>query len=999
MSATEVLERATGKLTPRSESPIKPDSDAMEPKEEAKRIPTPPPSEDVKCVPSPSSSAYDADQSDSCSERRGPGETALPGGVVTEQMIEEEKKMKEEAEREERRLKEEREREWSRLEEEDKAQRFVRLQQLLQRSNMYTTYLIERMNRQQDEEAKRRERKAKKLARMEEKKKEEEAEKAALKEQTSTSTPEGSQMKEDEAREPGHNLRRKRTAAEADDVATKASPKAPAPKKRRAAKETKKEEEETKDNVDEVDGATLTTASPVSLIPKEEKMIVEQGERRTPDGEVIPENQPLMMTGGVLRPYQLEGFMWLRTLYENGVNGILADEMGLGKTVQCVAMLSHMVYMGVPGPFLVCAPLSTVPNWYNEFQRFAPKVPVLLYHGNKDERKELREQIGKAHDVRDGVKVNTIVITSYEVAMMDQKHMQGHEWRYLVVDEGHRIKNSKCRLISALRMYKTTNRLLLTGTPLQNNLAELWSLLNFLLPEIFDDLGSFEAWFDIEHIGDEMAADKQKKDVLSMLHQILTPFMLRRLKTDVDLNIPPKKEVIVYAPLRPLQKEFYAALIDRTIFKKIQEKNGTVEKKAVDSKGRPLRRVTQNKIDYSLMVGADKDEKECRTSRQKAQEEEEIEGWVKAMVDMQQKRDSKPAPEQKVSQLTIKLRNVMMQLRKCCSHPFLLEHPLDKKTGELCLDERIISESGKMLVLDRMLKELHRRGHKVLIFSQMTKMLDLLEDFCILRKYGYCRLDGAMNIHDRRDSMAEYQKPGSDKFVFLLSTRAGGLGITLTAADTVIIYDSDWNPQCDLQAQDRCHRIGQTRSVMVYRFVTANTIDQRIVERAAAKRKLEKLVIHQGKFKSGIKNFKTSLEPVSSEELLKLLNSRDHESEVGDGEGQEVINDADLEALLDRSDIEKKWRAKQAKAASGAAETTDEESIATNSLRSSPPPSPLPSPVGKSRSSKRQSGRGKTAADKKTASATKTKPTSVPTKNSLFKVIDIDDGESVASDL
>ncbi|XP_076455656.1 lymphoid-specific helicase-like isoform X2 [Babylonia areolata] len=977
MSAAEVVTQVKAELDPRSQSPIKPDSEAMEP------------SEDARCVPSPSSSAYDADQSSSCSDQRSSEETLFPGsGLVTERMIEEENKLKEQAEQEEQRQREERDKEWARMEEEDKAERFERLKHLLQRSNMYTEYLIARMKRQQDEEARRRERRAKRQARKEEKRKEEEQKEAEK--QAQNLNEDNSETKEAVKSEPCHNLRHKRKAPEVEKL-----PKAPAPKKRRTLKEVNKVDEEKPDEVDGVAQDTkVTVAPPVSVLPEDlPKTEVEpeddEGGERTFEGEVIPHKQPSLMTGGVLRPYQLDGYIWLRTLYENGVNGILADEMGLGKTVQCVAMLSHMVYMGVPGPFMVCAPLSTLPNWYNEFKRFSPTVPVMFYHGSKEERKELREKIDQPHLVREGVYVRPIVITSYEVAMMDQKQLQKVEWRYLVVDEGHRIKNTHCRLINALRVYRTTNRLLLTGTPLQNNLAELWSLLNFLLPEIFDDLGSFEAWFDIEHIGEEMAADKQKKDVLSMLHQILTPFMLRRLKTDVDLRIPPKKEVIVYAPLCPLQKDFYAALIDRTIFAKIQEKNGTLEKMEVDRNGRPLRKVTKHKINYSLMISCDKDDRECRTSRQKAQEEEEIESWVQAMVKMQQKREEKPAPEQRVSQLTIKLRNVMMQLRKCCSHPFLLEHPLDKKTGELSLDERVISQSGKMLILDRMLKELHRRGHKVLIFSQMTKMLDLLEDFCVLRHYGYCRLDGAMNIHDRRDSMAEYQRADSDKFVFLLSTRAGGLGINLTAADTVIIYDSDWNPQCDLQAQDRCHRIGQTRPVMVYRLVTANTIDQRIVERAAAKRKLEKLVIHQGKFKSGIKNFKTSLEPISSEELLELLNSRDHESEIGGTQGKEVISDADLAELLDRSDLETKWKAKVLKAEGEMRAEKGEDSKDLSSVQ----PPPTPPPTSQPKEGRRRSQRGQSLA-KKTPT-----PSAPASKHTVFKVIDIDEGGFISADV
>ncbi|CAG5134454.1 unnamed protein product, partial [Candidula unifasciata] len=645
-------------------------------------------------------------------------------------------------------------------------------------------------------------------------------------------------------------------------------------------------------------------------------VVEETEERRVINGEEVSFLQPKLLDGGVLRAYQLEGYSWLKVLYENGVNGILADEMGLGKTVQCVAILSHLVYMGVPGPFFICAPLSTIPNWFAEFKKFAPKVPVILYHGQKNKRVHLAKQIRQKHKIREGVYVQPVVITSYEVAMIDRKILANHEWKYLIVDEGHRIKNTHCRLIRELRMYRSTHRLLLTGTPLQNNLAELWSLLNFLLPEIFNDLGSFEAWFDASSINEADAEEKilqqeKAKNILSMLHQILTPFMLRRLKSDVDLNIPPKKEVLVFAPMTQQQRRLYSALVDRTIFSILDQKNKPAEVVETQANGRPKRRSASGKVDYSLLMETDAERKSNKTRGEKAhrrrwkdveQEEQELENWIQAVSDT---ATPKAGEEKKArsSQVTIKMRNVMMQLRKCCNHPYLLEHPVDPETGDLALTEDVITASGKMLVLDKMLAELKKRGHRVLIFSQMTRMLDLIEDFCYIRKYDFCRLDGSTHVDDRRDSMNVFNTQDSDKFLFLLSTRAGGLGINLTGADTVIIYDSDWNPQCDLQAQDRCHRIGQTKPVVVYRLITADTIDQKIVERAAGKRKLEKMIIHKGKFKSG--NFMTKESPISPEELRDLLHSTDHESEViGDSF---AISKAEMDSLLDRSDLLEKW--------------------------------------------------------------------------------------------
>ncbi|PKU30827.1 lymphoid-specific helicase [Limosa lapponica baueri] len=253
------------------------------------------------------------------------------------------------------------------------------------------------------------------------------------------------------------------------------------------------------------------------------------------------------------------------------------------------------------------------------------------------------------------------------------------------------------------------------------------------------------------------------------------------------------------------------------------------------------------------------------------------------------------------SEVNLKLQNIMMLLRKCCNHPYLIEYPLDPATQQFKVDEDLVKNSGKFLLLDRMLPELKKRGHKVLLFSQMTLMLDILMDYCYLRDFKFSRLDGSMSYSEREENMHQFNTD-PEVFLFLVSTRAGGLGINLTAADTVIIYDSDWNPQSDLQAQDRCHRIGQTKPVVVYRLVTANTIDQKIVERAAAKRKLEKLIIHKNQFKGGKSGLTQSKSCLDPQELLELLKSRDYEREVK-GSKEKVISDKDLELLLDRSDL------------------------------------------------------------------------------------------------
>merc|ERR1719412_2487794 len=245
-----------------------------------------------------------------------------------------------------------------------------------------------------------------------------------------------------------------------------------------------------------------------------------------------------------------------------------------------------------------------------------------------------------------------------------------------------------------------------------------------------------------------------------------------------------------------------------------------------------------------------------------------------------------------------------MDMRKAVNHPYLIEYPLTEDGGFYRSDEDMVTICGKLRVLDQLLDELQKRGHKTLIFSQMTRMLDVLGDYLNLRNIKFSRLDGSMGFLDRQANIDQFNTD-PEVTAFLLSTRAGGLGINLTAADTVIIYDSDWNPQQDLQAQDRCHRIGQTKPVMVYRLVTANTVDQKIVERAAAKRKLEKMVIHKSKFKAGVENVKSSLQSLSAQELLSLLDSQDYVGAVSasDKYHGQVFTEEQLDLLLDRSDL------------------------------------------------------------------------------------------------
>ncbi|XP_048238060.1 lymphocyte-specific helicase-like [Haliotis rufescens] len=956
MSAVEVLQTAG-----RSDSPAKPKDSADVPVEEANEGRDPMETEDplpnveedvtkilVKMEPRTEMADSGGDSTVKTEELSIKPEDVTEAlsikpeireGVVTEEMVKEEQELQSQAIEKEKKLAEDQEKLWKQMTDEDRNQRYQRLKFLLSKSNMYTQYLIDRMDRQTEEEKKKKERQLKRLKKKEDKLKEQQTKEQEAVESSSQS----SDVSETSTR---RSRKRKSDLMAPEPVS---STKTPGKKSKRNTKTEQttatpsedKENSATSDNTQEEPsvkaGQKTTETSDRTAIATTEDTTEKAGPGSSTTEEVGEDNeeelpiprrmiggqealagQPLMFSGGVLRQYQMNGYNWLKVLFENGVNGILADEMGLGKTVQCIALLAHLVAMGVSGPFLVVGPLSTVPNWYSEFKRFTPKVPVILYHGTKDERRTLRNKMRVKHKIKTNVEVQPVIITSYEIAMNDRTFMQHFDWKYLIVDEGHRLKNSHCRLIRELRLYKTTHRLLLTGTPLQNNLAELWSLLNFLLPEIFDDLGSFEAWFDVAGIEGDAAderivAEEQKGNIISMLHQILTPFMLRRLKSDVELLIPPKREVMVIAPLTTMQKDYYSSIVDKTIMDKIQMKYEDAAPVETDARGRPKRRSTKNKINYNMMVEDPKDEGPKKNK--KAAYEEDLESWVHTVIDAQEERSAanKKKVKEKKAEINIKMQNSMMQLRKCCSHPYLLEHPIDAASGHLIADETLVKNSGKMLMLDRLLPELKRRGHKVLIFSQMTRMLNILESYCEIRNYEYCRLDGSRSVEDRGEQIKTFNED-PNVFLFLVSTRAGGLGINLTAADTVIIYDSDWNPQCDLQAQDRCHRIGQTRPVLVYRFVTANTIDQRIVERAAAKRKLEKLIIHKGKFKTGMNEFSTSLKPISAPELLELLRSRDHEAIV-QGSEKNVISNKDLENLLDRSDLVRKFEVMKGKSA------------------------------------------------------------------------------------
>ncbi|OLY84731.1 Lymphoid-specific helicase [Smittium mucronatum] len=563
------------------------------------------------------------------------------------------------------------------------------------------------------------------------------------------------------------------------------------------------------------------------------------------ESSLLPNGQPRNIVG-TMRPYQIEGMQWLISLYENGLNGILADEMGLGKQVW--------------GPFLIVCPLSTLGNWVSEFNRFSPSTPVLLYHGTPDERTSLR----KRNLNQRLSKKFPVVITTYEISMRDSKYLRHFAWKYIVVDEGHRLKNLDCQLIRELKSYQSANRLLLSGTPLQNKLSELWSLLNFLLPDIFDDLAGFQEWFDFDDIneqtGKERIINSEAQDqIVSKLHHILRPFLLRRLKTEVETNLPPKREYIISCPMTLSQSALYSAALSSNIRNFLLDQmskgalNGTKKESDFPTANGPrnAKKRAAETIKESISLLEDL----------KSEDEYEYEQKQKEIPLLKSSEGpSNPLNDSKKRLANQNLKFKLMQLKKVCNHPYIYNFPLvdeNDQNSDYLINESLVRESGKLLVLDVLLPRLlkpnnnssSKDNHRILIFSQMTKMLDILEYYMEMRKYKYARIDGSIHHSERVQQINEFNDPESKLQIFLLSTRAGGLGINLSTADTVIIIDSDWNPQMDLQAIDRAHRIGQKKPVIIYRFVTSASIEEYVLERAGNKRKLEKLVIHDKKFK------------------------------------------------------------------------------------------------------------------------------------------------------
>lgn len=540
--------------------------------------------------------------------------------------------------------------------------------------------------------------------------------------------------------------------------------------------------------------------------------------------EIVTE-QASIMVNGKLKEYQIKGLEWLVSLFNNNLNGILADEMGLGKTIQTIGLITYLMEKKkVNGPFLIIVPLSTLSNWVLEFEKWSPSVFVVAYKGSPGMRRTLQSQMRST-------KFN-VLLTTYEYVIKDKAVLAKVHWKYMIIDEGHRMKNHHCKLTQVLNThYVAPHRLLLTGTPLQNKLPELWALLNFLLPSIFKSCSTFEQWFNAPFAttGEKVELNEEETIlIIRRLHKVLRPFLLRRLKKEVESQLPDKVEYIVKCDMSGLQRVLY---------------------RHMQSKG------------VLLTDGSEKGK--------------QGKGGAKALM------------------------NTIVQLRKLCNHPFMFQHIEEKYCDHIGSQSGVVSGpdlyrvSGKFELLDRILPKLKATNHRVLLFCQMTQLMTIMEDYLGWRGFSYLRLDGTTKAEDRGDLLKKFNSPDSDYFIFLLSTRAGGLGLNLQAADTVVIFDSDWNPHQDLQAQDRAHRIGQQNEVRVLRLMTVNSVEERILAAARYKLNMDEKVIQAGMFD----------QKSTGTERQQFLQTILHQDDADDEEN-EVPDDETVNQMIARSEQE-----------------------------------------------------------------------------------------------
>ncbi|KAB8349629.1 hypothetical protein FH972_023648 [Carpinus fangiana] len=803
--------------------------------------------------------------------------------------------------------------------------------------------------------------------------------------------------------------------------------------------------------------------------------------------------QPKMLSCQ-LKEYQLKGLNWLVNLYEQGINGILADEMGLGKTVQSISVMAYLAEAhNIWGPFLVIAPASTLHNWQQEIAKFVPNLKTLPYWGNAKDRKVLRKFWDRKHITYSKDSSFHVLVTSYQLVVQDAQYFQKIRWQYMILDEAQAIKSSQSSRWKSLLGFHCRNRLLLTGTPIQNNMQELWALLHFIMPSLFDSHDEFSDWFSKDIESHAQSNTKLNEDQLRRLHMILKPFMLRRIKKHVQKELGDKIEKDVFCDLTYRQRAYYSNLRNKISimdliekaavgddqdtatlmnlvmqFRKVCNHPDLFERADTTSPmsfcyfaetasfmreghsvdvGYSVRNQIELKVPRLIgrdngrldVAGPDNDKAGWRNKYLyhmmniwqpenilKSSKNSDAFSWLpladlsvneasaiahRNIFDRAEHETSKPPrsgwpglfdEDDKENDLPTSTRNMLdivtrtpstalsksfgdgymhkllniseqafgeqgLNAIEPCSRPAATAPPIElycasqasikekqqtffnvpirrslfgisQKTEEVIVDQKIdpaivpstnllpeplsnkskythiqvpsmrrfVTDSGKLAKLDELLRELKEGGHRVLLYFQMTRMIDLMEEYLTYRNYKYCRLDGSTKLEDRRDTVADFQA-NPEIFVFLLSTRAGGLGINLTAADTVIFYDSDWNPTIDSQAMDRAHRLGQTRQVTVYRMITRGTIEERIRRRALQKEEVQRVVISGGAG-AGV-DFNTRSRENRTKDIAMWLADDDQAAEIE----RKEVELAEKEAREGPSGKVKKKSAKKAK--------------------------------------------------------------------------------------
>ncbi|XP_031259614.1 probable helicase CHR10 [Pistacia vera] len=530
-----------------------------------------------------------------------------------------------------------------------------------------------------------------------------------------------------------------------------------------------------------------------------------------------------------LKHHQMEGICWLIRKYLLGVNVILGDEMGLGKTLQAISLLSYLKMNQMSlGPFLVLCPLSVTDGWVLEMAKFTPKLKVLKYVGEKEHRRSIRKTMYEQVKEKSSSDVSSlpfdILLTTYDIVLMDQDFLSQIPWHYAIIDEAQRLKNPSSVLYKVLReRFVMPRRLLMTGTPIQNNLSELWALMHFCMPSVFGTLEEFLSTFNEAGHSLSGLILKSAKEGFRSLKCILHAFMLRRTKSKLiesgSLRLPPLTETTVMVPMVSLQKKVYTSILRKELPKLLALSSGVSNHQS--------------------------------------------------------------------------LQNIVIQLRKACSHPYLFPgiEPEPFEEGE-----HLVQASGKLVILDQLLEKLYASKHRVLLFAQMTHTLDILQDFLELRKYSYERLDGSIRAEERFAAIRNFsassstgrlssEAGGNNAFVFMISTRAGGVGLNLVAADTVIFYEQDWNPQVDKQALQRAHRIGQMNHVLSINLVTRHSVEEVIMRRAERKLQLSHNVVGEDVVHSEEKE-KTGVETGDLQSIifgLHMFDPKEINNEESDG--------------------------------------------------------------------------------------------------------------------